>query len=169
MARPNESDYASFYHNYIQKAIGENPKELIERYSSSLNEFVNNLPESKADHAYAENKWTVKDVLQHMIDTERVFAYRALRFSRNDSTNLPGFDEKKFAVNANASSRTLKSLKEEFVAVRLSTDLLLLSFNEEQLSRKGMGNNNAVTVNAVVFIIFGHILHHKQILEERYL
>jgi len=169
MARPQTGDYASFYHNYIQKAMGESPKELVEKYSVALNEFINHLPESKADYAYAANKWTVKDVIQHLIDAERIFAYRALRFARKDATNLPGFDENSFAANANAGSRSLASLKEEFVAVRKSTDLLLLSLNEEQLNQKGMGNNNAITVNAILFITFGHILHHKEILEERYL
>ena len=169
MARPKEGDYASFYHNYIQKAVGENPKDLIEKYSVALNEFINHLPEAKADYAYAENKWTVKDVIQHLIDAERIFAYRALRFARKDATNLPGFDENSFAANANAGSRSLQSLQEEFKAVRKSTDLLLLSFTEEQLQQKGMGNNNSITVNAIAFITFGHLLHHKEILEDRYL
>ena len=111
----------------------------------------------------------MKDVIQHLIDAERIFAYRALRFARKDATNLPGFDENSFAANANAGSRSLQSLQEEFKAVRKSTDLLLLSFTEEQLQQKGMGNNNSITVNAIAFITFGHLLHHKEILEDRYL
>ena len=134
-----------------------------------MNDFVTHLPEAKADYAYAENKWIVKDVIQHLIDAERVFAYRAMRFARKDQTNLSGFDENSYAVNANANARTLASLKEEFIAVRTSTDALIASFTEDQLQQKGMGNNNSITVNAVCFIIFGHIIHHQQILEERYL
>jgi uncharacterized damage-inducible protein DinB len=169
MARPETIDYAEFYHTYIQKAEGNSPKELIEKYSFTLNNFINSLPESKAEFAYAEGKWTVKDLLQHLIDAERIFTYRALRFARKDATNLPGFDENLYASNSNTNDRTLDSLKEEFVAVRKSTDLFLLSLSEDQLQHKGLANNNPITVNAITFVIFGHILHHKQILEERYL
>jgi uncharacterized damage-inducible protein DinB len=169
MARPQESDYAIFFNKYVQLPIGNSVQELIEKYSSALNEFINSLPELKADYAYAADKWTVKDVVQHLIDAERVFAYRVLCFSRKDQTNLPGFNENNFAANANAKSRSLASLKEEFAATRRSTDLLLLSFTEAQLQQKGTSNHHSITANAIAFIIFGHILHHKQILEERYL
>ncbi|MBN8837810.1 MAG: DinB family protein [Sphingobacteriia bacterium] len=169
MARPATGDYAPFYHNYVEMAKGYSVKELIESYALPLNNFFQSLPDEKADYAYAEGKWTIKDLVQHIIDAERIFAYRALRFSRKDQTNLPGFDENAFAEHAHASERTFASLKEEFVAVRKSTDLLLQSFSEEQLLLSGLGNNNAITVNAICFIIYGHILHHKKILEERYL
>jgi hypothetical protein len=111
----------------------------------------------------------VKDVVQHLIDAERIFAYRALRFARKDTTPLSGFDENSFANNANTSERTLVSLKEEFIAVRKSTDLLLLSFTQEQLNQTGISNDHSITVNAICYIIFGHLLHHISILGERYL
>jgi len=107
--------------------------------------------------------------LQHIIDAERVFAYRALCIARKDKTAFPGFDENAYAVNSNANGRTLTDLQIEFSAVRHSTNLLFQSFFEEQLAEIGTASNNAVTVNAIGFIIIGHLLHHKNILEQRYL
>ena len=169
MSRPQAGDFGSFYQKYIDKTKSETIKELVSNNSSVLNHFINNIPESKAEYSYDEGKWTVKDLLQHMIDTERIMIYRALTIARKDSISLPGFDENEYAVNANASSRILQSLKEEFVSVRKATDLFLLSLSEEQLQQKGIANGHPITVKALAFIIYGHALHHKQILEERYL
>ncbi|MBA4197770.1 MAG: DNA damage-inducible protein DinB [Chitinophaga sp.] len=169
MPRPSATDYYVFYNNYVETAKGDSVAELLINYSALLNDFVTNLPEAKADYSYAAGKWTVKELLQHMIDAERIFSYRALRIARKDTTPLPGFDENSYAANADVSSKTFQSLKEEFVAVRQSTDLLLQSFSEEQLQQVGTTSNHSITVNAICFIIFGHILHHKRILEERYL
>ncbi|MBS1626255.1 MAG: DinB family protein [Bacteroidetes bacterium] len=168
MSRPSSTHYASYYTNYIEAAQAENVAELITNYSILLNNFIQNIPEEKANYKYAANKWNVKEVLQHLIDTERIFAYRALRIARNDSTLLAGFDENSYVENANTIERTLQSLKNELIAVRKSTDLLLQSFNEKQLQQVGTANNHSITVNAICFIIFGHLLHHKKILEERY-
>jgi len=169
MSRPSSTDYYVFYDNYVETAKGESVTELLASYSAMLNDFVTHLPEAKADYKYADGKWTVKELLQHMIDAERIFAYRALRIARKDTTPLPGFDENSYAANVDVSERSFQSLKEEFIAVRKSTDLLLQSFNEAQLQQVGTASNHSITVNAICFIIFGHILHHKRILEERYL
>ncbi|HEX3024433.1 MAG TPA: DinB family protein [Chitinophagaceae bacterium] len=169
MARPQPGEYGSFYQTYIDKTKSDTVKLLVENNSSVLHHFVMNLPEAKADYAYAAGKWTIKDLLQHMIDTERIMIYRALTIARNDKFNLPGFDENNYAIAANASTRILQSLKEEFVAVRKSTDLFLLSLTEEQLQQKGIANSHPITVNSLAYIIYGHALHHKQIIEERYL
>jgi len=169
MARPKPGDFGPFYQKYIDKTRSETIKELISNNSSILNHFVNNIPESKAEYAYAEGKWTVKDLLQHMIDTERIMIYRALTIARKDSVPLPGFDENEYAANANTTTRILQSLKEEFVSVRKATDHFLLSLSEEQLQQKGIANGNPITVKALAYIVYGHALHHKQILEERYL
>ncbi|HXL55208.1 MAG TPA: DinB family protein [Chitinophagaceae bacterium] len=169
MARPAPQDSSEFYHGYIDHAKGNSVAEVMANHSVQLKEFYNNLPEEKADYAYASGKWTIKEVLQHVIDAERVFSYRALRFARKDSTPLPSFDENSFAQNSNAANRTLRSLKGEFNAVRNSTDLMIASFNEEQLNARGIASNKSITVNALTFIIYGHLLHHKAILEERYL
>ncbi len=108
-------------------------------------------------------------MIQHLADAERVFVYRAMRFSRKDTEPLPGFDEDSYAANANAANRSFDSLVEEFGLLRKSTDLFLGTLTEEQLSQAGVANNKPITVNAIAFIVYGHILHHKQVIEERYL
>jgi uncharacterized damage-inducible protein DinB len=170
MARPQAStDYSPFSQTYISLAQGDSVPEIMTAYAGDLHEFYTGLPESKAGYAYAPGKWTIKDVLQHAIDSERVFTYRLLRIARGDSTPLPGFDEKLFAAHVDTARRSLDSLKEEFSFVRRSTDLLLASLNEEELQRRGTASDHPVTANALAFIIYGHLLHHKRILEERYL
>lgn len=169
MSRPKAEDAAVFYHNYIAYNRGESLQELMQNHATEIKDFYNNLPQAKADYAYAEGKWTLKDLVQHVTDAERVFCYRALRISRKDTTALPGFDENSYAVNANAGSRDFDSLKQEFTAVRFATDLLLKTLTEDQLQQSGTASNHYITVNALAFIIYGHLLHHKKIIEERYL
>jgi len=168
MARPLPDECAPYYQKYIALAEGDSINEIIHNYAFELQEFYNRLSEEKADFAYAENKWTVKEVLQHLTDAERVFAYRALRISRNDSTPLASFDENAYVENGFAAERALSTLKQEFNAVRAATDMFLLSLNETQIKRMGTASNNPVSVNALAFIIYGHLLHHKNILTERY-
>lgn len=169
MNRPQTNEYASFYANYVALATGNNINEVITNHSQQLNDFYNNLPNSKANYAYATGKWTIKDLLQHLIDAERIFVYRATRFARKDNQNLLGFEENDYAANANASNRNLQSLKEELAALRVSTNLFLQTLNDEQLQQTGTANNHPISVNAIAFIVFGHLLHHKNIIEERYL
>jgi len=168
MARPLPNECAPYYQKYIVLAEGDSITEIIHNYAFELQEFYNSLPDDKADFAYAENKWTIKEVLQHLTDAERVFAYRALRISRNDSTPLASFDENAYVENGFAAGRALSTLKQEFNAVRAATDMFLLSLNETQIKRMGTASNNPVSVNALAFIIYGHLLHHKNILTERY-
>lgn len=169
MPRPQPNDYAAYYETYVAKVKGDTVKDIISTYSQPMMNFYTALPEEKADHRYAEGKWTVKELLLHIIDAERIFAYRALRIARKDKTPLPGFDENSYTPASKASERTFQSLKDEFAAVRKATDILLSTFDEEQLSQSGTASEHPVTVNAIAFIIYGHMLHHKQILEERYL
>jgi uncharacterized damage-inducible protein DinB len=169
MARPQPNDYAAYYETYVGKVKGENVQEIISSYSDAMLDFYSSLPEEKADHRYAEGKWSVKELLLHIIDAERVFSYRALRIARKDKTPLPGFDENSYTSASKASERTLQSLKDEFAVVRKATDILLSTFDEEQLSQSGTASDQPVTTNAIAFIIYGHMLHHKQVLQERYL
>jgi uncharacterized damage-inducible protein DinB len=169
MARPIPSrDYAPYQDNYISLAAGETAQEALTNHAKDLLAFYTSLPEEKADYAYAAGKWTIKDVLQHVIDSERIFSYRVLRIARHDETPLPGFEEKDYAATANASKRTLDSLKEEFKLLRASTDALILSLSEEQLQRRGTTSGISVAANTYAFIIYGHLLHHKHVIEERY-
>ncbi len=169
MARPQEGEFAVFYKNYIDGIKGNSIQEIIDIYSGKFIKAINDIPIGKADYAYAEGKWTVKELLQHIIDSERVFTYRMLRLSRKDAYNFPGFDENKFSANAHATLRTLADLQEEFTLTRKSTDLFLRSLTEEDLLQKGTANNYEMVVNSLAFIIFGHVQHHINMLNEKYL
>lgn len=169
MPRPQSSEFPSYFARYISQVATDSVAEAVQRYAAVLNDFYTSLPEEKADYRYAEGKWTIKEMLQHVIDAERIFAYRILRISRKDATPLASFDEDSYVQNAQADKRSLASLKEEFIAVRRSSDLLLASLSEEQLAEQGTASNLPVTANAIGYILFGHLLHHKAVLEERYL
>ncbi|MBS1729807.1 MAG: DinB family protein [Bacteroidetes bacterium] len=168
MTRPITGEAAVYFFKYIELAEGQSIKEIIENYSDKLNAYFQTIPEQKAAFAYAEGKWTVKEVLQHLIDTERVFVYRALCFARLQSNPLPSMDENAFAATAKTINQSLDQIKEEFTALRKSTDLFLLSLDEEELKRKGNAAGNDISVNALSYIIIGHLIHHMNILEERY-
>jgi uncharacterized damage-inducible protein DinB len=164
-----ENEYSVFNATYI-KAAGE--VELVEELEICLHDFirfVQNLPMDKFDYRYAEGKWTIKEIIQHIIDTERIFAYRALRISRNDSTPLPGFDENYFAQNTNGNSRSIQDLLMELSAVRHSSLLLFKSFSEEQLLREGIASDHPITVRAIGFMLIGHQKQHQKVFEERYM
>ncbi len=162
--------YAPFYENYIQlatkqgkisKALKQNTKDLIS--------VLENIPRKKIDYAYAEGKWTIKQLVQHMIDAERVFAYRALRFARYDQTPLAGFDENKWADTADVSARGWKEMLREFSQLRKSNILMIASFSKEELAATGTASEKEISVAALCFIIAGHAEHHLNILRERYL
>jgi uncharacterized damage-inducible protein DinB len=169
MAKPIKGEYGAFYEGYVSKVDADNLKEAVIKYSIPLLEFYLNLPEEKANYQYAPDKWSLKDLLQHVIDTERIMQYRLLRIARHDKTPLPGFEENDYAISANAKARSFTALKEELAALRKSTDLLIQSLSEEQLCNIGIASGSNVTANAIGYIIFGHMMHHKIIIEERYL
>lgn len=131
--------------------------------------FISQIPKEKENYAYAPEKWTVKEVIGHLLDTERILAYRALRFARNDQQNLAGFEENDYVKHSNYSGRSLESLAEEFVAIRTSNLFLFNQFTDQEWSRSGQANKNSVSVRALLFILVGHINHHQRILQERYL
>lgn len=163
------NEYADFYKSYIQVL---EDVELIEELEICLHEFikfVQNIPMDKFDYQYAEGKWTIKEIIQHLIDSERVFSYRALRISRNDKTPLPGFDENDYVTNSNGKERSLQSLLTEMAVVRQATLSLFNSFSQEQLNKIGIASNKEVSVRAIGFIIIGHQKHHQKVFSERYL
>lgn len=164
------TEYASYYGNYIAQVTDEYT--LIEELEISLHrfiKFVQDIPMDKFDYRYAEGKWTIKDIIQHIIDAERIFSYRALRFARNDKAELPGFEENEYVEEANGNQRSIMELLTELSSVRHATLLLFKSFNEEQLCRIGIASNNPMSVRAIGFVIIGHQNHHQKIFEERYL
>jgi len=145
---------------------------IVVSLGESMNEFTtffSSIKEDRLSFSYQEGKWTIKELMLHMIDTERVFQYRALRFSRNDRTSLPGYDENLYVPNSNANNRSLTSLLEELTAVRNSTIALFNSFDEEILLIIGNSDGNTMSVRAVGYVILGHQIHHINIVKERYL
>ncbi len=146
--------------------------DLQEELEISLHDFirfVQNVPLGKHDYAYAPGKWTLKDIIQHLIDCERIFAYRALRFGRGDRTPLPGFEEDDYALAAGGSKRHLKELLTELSTVRHSTLALYKSFLADVLRKTGIASGAEVSVGALGFIIIGHMRHHQHVFAERYL
>ena len=169
MSRPLDNEYGSFYKGYADSATGDTLQDVLEVHPAFIKSSILELPNEKSDYRYAPGKWTIKELLQHMIDTERVFSYRVLRISRNDKTPLAGFDENYFAANAPVAHRNLEDLKKEFLLLREATDLMISSFEESQLNYIGNASNTAISLRALCFIIYGHNLHHLKILKERYL
>jgi uncharacterized damage-inducible protein DinB len=167
--RPKTNEYSAYAEAYVSKVPqGADVMELLEELQTSTYNLFSNMTEQKAAHSYAEGKWTIKQVLGHMIDTERVFAFRAFCFSRENAT-LPGFDQDIYVNNTDFNSRTIQSLAAEFRATRESNLYLFGSFNEDQLNKTGIANNNPVSVKALVYMTAGHELHHIKILKEKYL
>ncbi|APZ48137.1 damage-inducible protein DinB [Polaribacter reichenbachii] len=166
-----ENEYAPYYKSYIQ-LIESNEKSLLDNLKHSQLDFENTLrkiSKEKGDFAYAEGKWTLKELVQHIIDTERVFCYRALCFARNDKTELPGFDENFFVDNSNVQNRDFYDMLDEMKALRISTIHLFESFSDEDLLKIGVGSGNKMSVRALGFIFSGHQTHHLNIVKERYL
>jgi hypothetical protein len=169
MATKKDAIAAGFFQRYINEVKQEDVLEALEKNTDRIKKLLKEIPKKKIDFAYAHDKWTIKEMLQHMIDAERVFAYRALRFARKDATPLPGFEQNDWAASAPARERKWSELLEEFKAVRKSTELLFRSFDQEQLLQKGIASGQEVNVIALGFIISGHVEHHINIIKERYL
>ncbi len=167
--RPDLSRVAPFYHNYISQVPQNELSEAFASQRQDFNQFLTSIPAEKQDYRYAPGKWTIREVLQHIIDAERIFAYRALRFARQDKTPLPGFDENLFAETAKADTRDWKNLVDEYNAVRSSNEFLFASFDEDQLQSNGISYNSPNYVLAIGFIIVGHAAHHQRVVKERYL
>lgn len=166
--RPQENEYAAFYASYLALAHESEPIVALEKATEEIQHFLPLLPEAKADYRYAAGKWTVKELLQHMIDTERIMAYRALIIARGDTVALPGFDENAYARMADTTFRTISDLRVELLHVRKSSLCLFQNFDEASFRRRGVANNQPVTVLALAYIIAGHQRHHFNILRERY-
>ncbi|WP_394774847.1 DinB family protein [Flavobacterium sp.] len=164
-----ETECSGPFANYVREAGEVN---LIEELEISLHDFirfVQNIPLDKFDYRYAEGKWTIKDIIQHLIDCERIFAYRALRFARNDKTALAGFEENDYVDNTDANKRGIQDLLTELSAVRHSTLLFYKSLSSEQLKRTGTASTHQISAGALGFVIIGHQKHHQKVFEERYL
>jgi hypothetical protein len=169
MPKPLPNTYPAYFKNYVDQVPDEDLFTGFQNQSAVIKQFLGSITEDKSNYAYDTGKWTIKEVLQHIIDTERIFNYRALCFARKETLSLPGFDENLYAANSNANHRSWRELVDEFAAVRSSTEFLFKSFTEEALATSGISNNNPATVISFGFITLGHFYHHKNVLQERYL
>ena len=162
-------DYHSFYQPYIDAVGDVDLMEMMRRQLENFPKFIQSIPDERWHTAYGPSKWTIAEVLQHVVDAERVFQYRALRIARNDQTPLPGFDQDAYVPFSGAEKQTKESMIEAYRAVRQSSLSLFATFDREILGRKGISSNATVSVGALGFIICGHQKHHRNILRERYL
>lgn len=170
MQRPQPSEYKPYFQKYID-LVGEGSfAETLSRNTATAMDFFRQLPEDKHNYRYAPGKWTIKDVIMHLIDTERVMSYRALVAARGDSeTPLYMMDEDKYAANVDVSNRSMESLLREFEAVRVASESLFTNLSDEQSQRSGNAISYTVTPRALGYIIVGHAEHHMNIIRERYL
>lgn len=168
MAKPNTADYPEYFANYINQVSEDDLLEAFENQMPELEKFMSTIDEEKANYAYAPGKWTLKELLQHLVDGERIFSYRALCFARKDAANLPSFDENMYALNCNANARSWQSLQQEFINLRRSTLDLFKSFNEEMMQQKGTASGRQCSVLSIGFTTIGHTTHHMKIARDRY-
>ncbi|MDB5110743.1 MAG: damage-inducible protein DinB [Mucilaginibacter sp.] len=166
--KPKPDEFSPFHTNYINLVGNEPILDILEQLKESTYSFLTCIDADKADYAYAEGKWTLKEVLGHMIDAERTFAYRILAFSRGQK-ELPGFDENAYVENATFGSRRFKDLATEFRLVRESNLYLFRSLSSQQLITTGISDGNKISVRALLYIAAGHELHHLNIIKEKYL
>ena len=169
MATKQDALAAEFYQNYIKLAPDDNVLDAMQRNTKNFRKLLKRIPRKKIDKAYEEGKWTLKELLQHLIDAERVFSYRAITFARKDNTSLPSFDENVWAANSMAAQRDWKEMIAEFKLLRTANELMFSSFDDGQLRAIGTASNKEINVLALGYIISGHVEHHINIIKERYL
>ena len=168
MPRPSPSDYPAFYETYVRLVPEEDLATALEASLGQLSADLSRIPQEMQDHAYAEGKWSIRQLIQHAIDTERVFAYRALCIARGEEQPLPGFDENAYAANADVSHRPLGEMSSEFESLRRSNLSMFKGFTENMLQSSGTAAGKPVTVLAIGYMTIGHWRHHAGILRERY-
>ena len=164
-----EDEFNPYYGSYIKKTGDIALKDGLKKSGDKTITFLQSIPKDKLEYSYAAGKWTVKEVIQHIMDTERIFAYRALRIARQDQTPLTGFDQDNYIKPSKANKRSIESLLNEFKAIKMATRTLFDSFSDEMLRSKGTASNSPVSVRAIGFIIMGHEIHHCEVIKERYL
>ncbi len=169
MPKPVEGSFPPYFSKYINLVAEDDLFAGFQQQQSTVDAYFKAIPEHKQSYAYAEGKWTLKELLQHIIDTERIFNFRALCFARKEAQNIPGFEEDEYAANSHANERSWDSLCDEMIVVRQSTLALFNSFNEADFLKSGSANNKPVTVLALGFMSIGHIYHHINVINQRYL
>lgn len=168
MNRPQPDEFALYYQTYID-TVSDDVLAELKLQSTAVPNFLRLIDKEKANYAYAPGKWTLKELIGHVIDTERIMAYRLLHIARKDQIPLSGFDENYYVTNSSYTNRDLDSLIDEFEQLRLANLFLYQSLTDEELDRSGIANGHNVSVRALLFIIAGHVTHHKRIVTERYM
>jgi hypothetical protein len=166
--RPGTGDNNPYYDRYISLIGEDDIIEVLEEQRITSEKFLKSFTEKQGNYSYADGKWTVKEVLGHVIDTEKIMAYRALAFARGEKQSLPGFEQDEYVAESNFNTRSLADMINEFLTVRESNIILFKSFNEEILNRRGTASESEVTVLALIYIIAGHEKHHMKILRKKY-
>lgn len=170
MKRPEQEEYNPYFNRYISLVPDGDYISLLKASSSDIFNFFENIPEAKHEYRYAEGKWSIKDILQHITDTERVMMYRALVAARGDITaKLYNMDEDSYAANAVAGKRTLGDILSEFTSLRASTEIFFESLDEEASALRANTETHPITARAVGYILIGHPMHHIEVIKERYL
>jgi uncharacterized damage-inducible protein DinB len=167
--RPQSNEYAATFKKYIDVVPDGEPVKILESQLADWQRLLTPLGEQAGNFRYAPEKWSIKEMLGHVTDAERIFSYRLLRIARGDKTPLPGFEQDDYIKEANSSKRQLADLRAEFEAVRRASVLLAASLDEQALQRTGTASNNSISARALLFVIAGHDRHHWQILREKYL
>ncbi|MEO5814411.1 MAG: DinB family protein [Gemmatimonadaceae bacterium] len=168
LARPESTEFAPFYANYVASVPDGDIRFILRDTREELAAILGGIPEARGEYRYADGKWTVKTLIGHMIDAERIFSYRALRLARGDKTALPGFEENSYAMTAGSDARTVSDLTSELLDLRTSTIRLFDSFPDDAWDRSAMVSVGEVTVRALAYILVGHAHHHLNVLRERY-
>ena len=169
IAKPQPGEYKPFSGAYIGLVADNIQLSLLQTEFENMKLFLLSIPEEKLLYRYAEGKWTIKEMLVHMIDTERIFSYRALRMARNDKTGLPGFEQNDYVPFSNANNRSREEIVNEFEAVRTGTYLLFQNFDDAAWDRSTLVDHHPVNVRAMLYLIIGHARHHLKIIKEKYL
>ncbi len=169
IVRPDLSEYPEYYHTYIARTEGDDLIGMLLNGQKEVTMLVASLAADKLNYRYQAGKWTIKELLVHLMDAERIFTYRALRFSRGDKTGLSGFDEDEYVPNSGASDRSIESILDEYKTLRASTISFFENLTPEMLGRTGIANGQEISVRSLAYIIPGHEIHHLGVIRERYL
>lgn len=167
--RPQTGEYNSYYGRYIDLVTEDDIVAALDAQSNETAKILGGLSEAQASHRYEPGKWSVKQLVGHVIDAERVFSYRALAIARGDTTPLPGFEQDPYVANAGSDERSIAELAEEFATVRKANVMMFRALSEEAWQRSGIASDNPINVRSLAYILLGHERHHLRVLRERYL
>jgi len=169
MDRPDASEFAPYYNTYVSLIENKDVLDVLDAQPQKIRSLIGKIPEERGNFAYSEGKWTIKELLSHVIDGERIFAYRVLRISRGDQTPIEGFEQDDYIELSNAANRRIAEMIEEFELQRRSNMLMLRSLPAAAHVRLGWASGHQVSVRALTYIMAGHVIHHLNILRDRYL